>query len=57
MPVTSTKQCSQHSVPIKISCSTFIAQISLQFIILAIEGDIYLRFTSNLLNIYHFNGS
>lgn len=42
--------------PIKISCSTFIAEISWQFIIFTIVDDIYLHFTSILLNIYHFNG-
>ena len=42
--------------PIKISCSTFIAEISWQFIIFTIVNDIYLHFTSILLNIYHFNG-
>ena len=41
--------------PIKISCSTFIAKISRQFIIFTIVDDIYLHFTSILLNIYHFN--
>ena len=47
---------SEGHVQIKISCPTFIVKISWKFIIFTIADDIYLHFTSFLLNIYHFNG-
>ena len=47
---------SEGHVQIKISCPSFIVKISWKFIIFTIADDIYLHFTSFLLNIYHFNG-